>query len=201
MSVRPIVRFAIRRPGSKIGERTDGQGRCSGRVARERLVSADEEVVLLPLLQVEDLRTCFSTRRRVVRAVDGVSFHVERGEVVGIVGESGCGKSLMALSILRLVPYPGRIVSGRILFGSPQRDVLRMSEAEVRELRGSDVAVIFQDPMNSLNPVLRVGYQVREAMAAHRRFSPWQAGRRVIPMLEKVRILAARQPAVSFPHP
>ncbi len=135
-----------------------------------------------------------------MRAVDGVSFHVDRGEVVGIVGESGSGKSVTALSLLRLVPYPGRITGGRILFGAPARDVLRMSEEEVRELRGSDVAMIFQDPQTSLNPVLRVGYQVREAMDVHQRFTPWQAGQRVIPMLEKVRILAARQRAVSFPH-
>jgi len=133
--------------------------------------------------------------------VDGVSFHVDRGEVVGVVGESGSGKSVMALSLLRLVPEPGFIAGGRILLGAPrQRDVLRLSEDEVRELRGSDVAMIFQDPTNSLNPIMRVGYQVREAMAAHQRFTPWQAERRVIPMLEKVRILAARQRAISFPH-
>jgi len=133
--------------------------------------------------------------------VDGVSFHVDRGEVVGVVGESGSGKSVMALSLLRLVPDPGRIVGGRILFGrTRQRDVLQLSEADVRELRGSDVAMIFQDPTNSLNPIMRVGSQVREAMAAHQRFTAWEAGQRVIPMLEKVRIMAARRRAISFPH-
>jgi peptide/nickel transport system ATP-binding protein len=138
----------------------------------------------------------------VVRAVDGVSFEVERGEIVGVVGESGSGKSITALSILRLVPQPGRIVGGRILFGrdGPLRDVTQMSDDELRELRGSDVAMIFQDPMKSLNPVLRVGYQVREAMAAHRRFSGRQAEDRVVPMLEKVRIAAARLRADDFPH-
>ena len=137
-----------------------------------------------------------------MRAVDRVSFQVDRGEVLGIVGESGSGKSTAALSILRLVPKPGRIVGGRILFGDGdrRRDVLGMTDAEVRALRGSDVAMVFQDPMTSLNPRLRVGYQVREAMAAHERFTPRQAGRRVIPMLEKVRILAPRQRAVSYPH-
>jgi peptide/nickel transport system ATP-binding protein len=161
-----------------------------------------EGVVLPPLLRVEDLRTYFFTSNGVVRAVDGVSFDVERGEVIGIVGESGSGKSMTALSILRLIPHPGRIVGGRILFGQDggRRDVAQMSDEEVRELRGSDVAMIFQDPMKSLNPVMRVGNQVREAMAAHRRFSGRQAEGRVVPMLEKVRIAAARQRADDFPH-
>jgi peptide/nickel transport system ATP-binding protein len=160
-----------------------------------------------PLLQVEDLTTSFPAVRGGgdIRAVDGVSFHVDAGEIVGVVGESGSGKSVMALSLLRLVPHPGRVTGGRILLspragGGPPRDVLAMSEAEVRELRGSDVAMIFQDPMTSLNPVLRVGYQVREAMDAHQRFSAWQAGQRVVPMLEKMRVLGARQRAVQLPH-
>jgi peptide/nickel transport system ATP-binding protein len=160
------------------------------------------DVAPAPLLQVEDLTTCFPGPRGPIRAVDGVSFQVGPGDVLGIVGESGSGKSTTALSILRLVPHPGRIAGGRILFGTgdQRRDVVRMTDAEIRELRGSDVAMIFQDPMTSLNPRLRVGYQVREAMAAHRRFDARQAGRRVIHMLEKVRILAARQRAVSYPH-
>jgi oligopeptide/dipeptide ABC transporter ATP-binding protein len=138
----------------------------------------------------------------VVRVVDGVSFHVDPGEIVGIVGESGCGKSMTALSILRLVPHPGRIVGGRILFGAAgrHRDVLRMSEREVRDLRGNDVAMIFQDPMTSLNPVLRVGRQVWEAMAAHGRFTGRRADERVVPMLERVRIPGARERAGLFPH-
>jgi peptide/nickel transport system ATP-binding protein len=134
--------------------------------------------------------------------VDGVSFEVDPGEIVGIVGESGSGKSTTALSILRLVPRPGRIVGGSILFGPGglRRDVTQMSDEEVRDLRGSDVAMIFQDPMKSLNPVLRVGYQVREAMAAHRRFTGRQATNRVVPMLQKVRIAAARYRADDFQH-
>jgi peptide/nickel transport system ATP-binding protein len=138
----------------------------------------------------------------VVRAVDGVSFDVEPGEVVGIVGESGSGKSTTALSILRLVPHPGRVVSGRILLGrgGDRRDIAQLPEDEVRELRGSDIAMIFQDPMKSLNPVMRVGYQVREAMAVHRRFTGRQAGGRVVPMLERVRIAAARDRADDFQH-
>ena len=121
---------------------------------------------------------------------------------MGIVGESGSGKSITALSILRLVPEPGQIVGGRILFGTETRrkDVLQMSDEDIREFRGNDVAMIFQDPMTSMNPVLKVGYQIREAMAAHHRFSPQQAVQRVVPMLEKVRIPAARQRASSYPH-
>jgi oligopeptide/dipeptide ABC transporter ATP-binding protein len=108
-----------------------------------------------------------------VRAVDGVSLEVHKGETLGIVGESGSGKSVTALSILRLVPDPGRIVSGRMLYGEGVRrkDVVKMSDEEIREFRGNDVAMIFQDPMTSLNPVLRVGFQIREAMTAHERFS------------------------------
>jgi oligopeptide/dipeptide ABC transporter ATP-binding protein len=133
-----------------------------------------------------------------VRAVDGVSFEVERGETVGIVGESGSGKSMTALSILRLIPDPGRIVSGHIWFGD--RDVTRMSGDELREFRGSDVAMIFQDPMTSLNPVLRVGFQIKEAMAAHERFDARTAASRVVPMLRQVRIPAPEQRAKDYPH-
>jgi oligopeptide/dipeptide ABC transporter ATP-binding protein len=154
-----------------------------------------------PLLRVEDLTTDFQASRGLLRVVDGVSFEVRRGETVGIVGESGCGKSVTALSILRLVPEPGRITGGRILFGprDEPRDIVRMTDAEVRDLRGNDIAMIFQDPMTSLNPVLTVGHQIKEAMAVHRRFTPRQAGERVVPMLERVRMLAPKQHAVCFP--
>jgi oligopeptide/dipeptide ABC transporter ATP-binding protein len=134
----------------------------------------------------------------VVKAVDGVSFEVNQGETVGIVGESGCGKSVTALSILRLVPEPGRVVGGQILFG--ERDVLAMSDEDIREFRGNDVSMIFQDPMTSLNPVLRVGFQIEEAMDAHRRFTKRQARERVVPLLETVRIPAAAQRARDYPH-
>ena len=131
-------------------------------------------------------------------AVDGVSFEVERGEIVGIVGESGSGKTMTALSILRLVPEPGRITNGRILF--EEQDVVQMTDEEIREFRGNDVAMIFQDPMTSLNPVLRIGFQVEEAMAAHRRFSRRQATERVVPLLQRVRIPAAAQRVRDYPH-
>jgi oligopeptide/dipeptide ABC transporter ATP-binding protein len=134
----------------------------------------------------------------VVKAVDGVSFEVAEGETVGIVGESGSGKSVTALSLLRLVPEPGRVVEGRVMFGST--DVLKMDAEELREFRGSDVAMIFQDPMSSMNPVLRVGFQIEEAMDAHQRFTHRQAKQRIVPMLETVRIPAAGQRAKDYPH-
>jgi oligopeptide/dipeptide ABC transporter ATP-binding protein len=134
--------------------------------------------------------------------VDGISFEVSKGETLGIVGESGSGKSVTALSILRLVPDPGKVVDGKILFGEgiKQRDVVKMSHEEIREFRGNDVAMIFQDPMTSLNPVLRVGFQIREAMTAHERFSSDEAEQRVVPLLKKVRIPAPDQRKKSFPH-
>ncbi len=131
-------------------------------------------------------------------AVDGVSFEVGRGEIVGIVGESGSGKTMTALSVLRLVPEPGRIANGRILFG--EKDVVQMTDDEIREFRGNDVAMIFQDPMTSLNPVLRVGFQIEEAMVAHRRFTGRQAKERVVPLLQRVRIPAAAQRVRDYPH-
>jgi oligopeptide/dipeptide ABC transporter ATP-binding protein len=151
-----------------------------------------------PLLRVQDLKVQFATSGGTVNAVDGVSFDVERGEIVGIVGESGSGKTMTALSMLRLVPDPGRITGGRILYG--EKDVLQMSDEEIREFRGKDVAMIFQDPMTSLNPVLRVGFQIEEAMAAHERFTRKQAHERVVPMLQRVRIPAAAERARDYPH-
>ena len=154
------------------------------------------------LLQVQDLQTYFFTSSATVKAVDGVSFHVDRGETVGIVGESGSGKSVTAMSILRLVAEPGRIAGGRILFGDEgkQKDVVQMTDDEIREFRGNDVAMIFQDPMTSMNPVTRVGTQIDEAMSAHERFSKKQAQDRVVPLLQKVRIPEAIQRAKDYPH-
>ena len=139
----------------------------------------------------------FPTSSGLVRAVDGISFDVDRGEVVGVVGESGSGKTMTALSLLRLVPEPGKI-TGRILFGD--NDVLEMTDEEIREFRGNQVAMIFQDPMTSMNPVLRVGFQIEEAMAAHKRFSGQQSRDRVVPMLQRVRIPAAQERVRDFPH-
>ncbi len=150
------------------------------------------------LLRVQDLQARFFTSRGIVKAVDGVSFAVNEGETVGIVGESGCGKTMTALSILRLVPEPGRITGGHVWFKG--RDVTRMSDAEIREFRGSDVSMIFQDPMTSLNPVTKVGSQIEEAMTAHERFSAREAAARVIPLLKRVRIPAPERRVKDYPH-
>jgi len=123
---------------------------------------------------------------------------MDAGETLGIVGESGSGKSMTALSILNLVPEPGRISGGQILFKN--RDVVTMTSGDLLEYRGGDVAMIFQDPMTSLNPVLRVGFQIEEAMRAHSRFDKRQAKARVIPLLERVRIPSPKQRARDFPH-
>src|ERR687894_1913237 len=125
------------------------------------------------LLEVKNLQTHFFTRAGVVRSVDGVSFYLDRGELLGLVGESGCGKSMTALSIMRLVAAPGKIVSGEILFDG--KDLLKLSDAEMREMRGDDIAMIFQDPMTSLNPVFTVGEQIAEALRLHRKMSRKEA--------------------------
>jgi len=150
------------------------------------------------LLQVEDLHTQFFTRRGLVRAVDGVSLHIDAGETLGVVGESGCGKTMTALSILRLVPDPGKIVSGRILFRG--KDVMKMSDEDIEDFRGNDVSMIFQDPMTSLNPVTQIGAQIEEAMTAHKRFSPQEAKVRVIQLLKRVRVPAAERRVSDYPH-
>jgi oligopeptide/dipeptide ABC transporter ATP-binding protein len=150
------------------------------------------------LLQVEDLHTQFFTSRGVVRAVDGVTLHIDAGETLGVVGESGCGKTMTALSILRLVPDPGRITSGRILFRG--QDVTKMDDEAIREFRGNDVSMIFQDPMTSMNPVTKVGAQIQEAMTAHDRFTPEQAKTRVVELLKRVRVPAAERRVTDYPH-
>ena len=150
-----------------------------------------------PILQVRDLRTQFKTDQGMVRAVDGITFNLFPGETLGIVGESGSGKSVTALSILRLVPDPGRIVSGEILFKND--DLMKMSDEEVRDIRGRDIAMIFQDPQSSLNPVLKTGYQIDEAMLAHGG-SKADAHARTLDLLKKVRIPAAESRIKDYPH-
>lgn len=151
-----------------------------------------------PILQVKDLQTQFLTHDGIVKAVDSVSFDLYPGESLGIVGESGSGKSITALSILRLVPDPGRIVSGSVLFHN--QDLLQLSEEEMREIRGRDIAMIFQDPQSSLNPVLRTGFQIDEAILAHGKVSRKQAHERTIELLRRVRIPAPESRVKDFPH-
>ena len=151
------------------------------------------------LLEVKDLQTHFPTRSGLVRAVDGVSFHLDRGELLGLVGESGCGKSITALSVMRLISPPGKIVNGEILFEG--RDLLRLSDSEMRQMRGDDIAMIFQDPMTSLNPVFTVGEQIAEALRLHRKMSRAQALRQ--PTVEAMREVAIPDPArraKDYPH-
>jgi peptide/nickel transport system ATP-binding protein len=153
----------------------------------------------LPLLTVEDLRTHFFTRRGVVKAVDGVSFSVAAGETLAIVGESGCGKSVTALSLMRLVPDPpGRIVGGTVKLADV--DLLALDEAAMRDVRGKDVAMIFQEPMTSLNPVLTIGSQIAEILLLHERLSRRAAWDKAVDMLRIVRIPEPEQRAKAYPH-
>ena len=151
------------------------------------------------LLEVKDLRTYFETEDGVVKAVDGIGFELKRGETLGIVGESGSGKSVANLSLMRLIPEPpGKIVSGEILFGG--RDVLKLSAREVRDIRGKQIAMIFQDPMTSLNPFMRISKQLMEVTQTHLGHSREQARAHAIKMLELVGIPDARERADSYPH-
>jgi len=151
------------------------------------------------LLEVADLRTWFFTRDGVVRAVDGVSFNVAAGETLAIVGESGCGKSVTALSVLRLIPSPpGRIVSGAIGFAG--RDLLGLSEAQMRDVRGNEISMIFQEPMTSLNPVLTIGRQIAETLTLHQGLSRSRALAKAIDMLRLVHIPEAERRIAEYPH-
>jgi oligopeptide/dipeptide ABC transporter ATP-binding protein len=152
----------------------------------------------LPLLEVQDLRVHIPSPRGLVEAVDGVSFAVSQSELVGIVGESGCGKSMLALSIMRLVPEPGRIVAGRIALAG--RDLLGLAERDMRLVRGGEVGMIFQDPSASLNPVMRVGRQIRETIEAHDAAGGAKAWRRAVDMLRAVRIPEPETRARDYPH-
>jgi oligopeptide/dipeptide ABC transporter ATP-binding protein len=152
----------------------------------------------MALLEVDDLRTYFKTRAGEVHAVDGVSFSVEVGKTLGIVGESGCGKSVTALSIMGLLPPSGRIVSGSIRFEG--RELTTMSQRELEDIRGRQIAMIFQDPMTSLNPTLTIGTQIMETMQRHLDFSRDEARKRAIELLEEVHIPNARQRLADYPH-
>jgi peptide/nickel transport system ATP-binding protein len=151
------------------------------------------------LLEVRDLSTHFFTDDGVVRAVDGVSFHIDKGETLGVVGESGCGKSVTALSIMRLIPQPpGRIVGGQILYNG--RDLLRLPPGEMRKVRGKEIAMIFQEPMTSLNPVFTVGEQIAEAIRLHEGLGRRDAMDRAVEMLRLVHIPNAERRVREYPH-
>ncbi|HYP00072.1 MAG TPA: ATP-binding cassette domain-containing protein, partial [Pyrinomonadaceae bacterium] len=150
------------------------------------------------LLEVKNLQTHFFTRAGVVRSVDGVSFHLGRGELLGLVGESGCGKSVTALSVMRLVAPPGKIVGGEIWFDG--EDLRAASEQRLREIRGDDIAMIFQDPMTSLNPVYTVGEQIAEALRLHRKLSRREARAAAIEAMREVAIPDPARRADDYPH-
>ncbi len=150
------------------------------------------------LLEVKNLRTTFYTADGAVDAVDNVSFNVRRGEAVALVGESGCGKSVTAMSIMRLVASPGKITGGEIRFKG--RDLAQMSEREMRDVRGNDIAMVFQEPMTSLNPVFKIGAQVAEAIRIHRKVSKKEAWTQAGDMLELVSIPDPHKRLHDYPH-
>lgn len=151
------------------------------------------------ILEVKDLRTYFYTRDGVVRSVDGVSFSISEGETLAIVGESGCGKSVTSLSLLRLIPSPpGKIVSGSILFHG--KDLLKLSDEEMRDIRGDKISMIFQEPMTSLNPVLTIGRQISEVLELHRHCTKEEARTRILELLKLVNISEPERRIDEYPH-
>src|SRR5438309_3721357 len=150
------------------------------------------------LLEVKNLKTHFPTRAGLVRAVDEVSFYIDRGELLGLVGESGCGKSMTALSMMRLIAPPGKIVAGEILFDG--QNLLKLSNRAMRDVRGNDIAMIFQDPMTSLNPVFTVGEQIAEALRLHPGLSRRDARAGAIDAMREVAIPDPDLRVNDYPH-
>ena len=150
------------------------------------------------LLEVEGLKTYFQTRAGVVKSVDDISFHIGEGELLGLVGESGCGKSITALSIMRLISTPGKIVGGSIRFSG--EELTTASAERLREIRGNDIAMIFQDPMTSLNPVFTVGEQIAEALRLHRKLNKQDAWKAAIEAMREVSIPSPETRANDYPH-
>jgi oligopeptide/dipeptide ABC transporter ATP-binding protein len=167
------------------------------------LIEDAEGKISDPVLDVRNLKTQFFTRSGVVYAVDDISFQVGQGETLGIVGESGCGKSVTSLSVMRLIPSPpGKIVGGQMLLnnGKETRDLVKLSESEMRRIRGNDIAMIFQDPMTSLNPVYTVGNQIVEAIELHQNLRGSAAWNSAIEMLRQVGIPAPERRVHEYPH-
>ena len=152
----------------------------------------------MKLLEVKDLKTYFYTDEGVVKSVDGVSFSVDKGETLGVVGESGCGKSITSMSIMQLIGKPGKIVNGEIDFKG--ENLLNKDKEEMRKIRGKEIAMIFQEPMTSLNPVYTVGQQIMEADLIHEDMTKEQARERAIQMLDLVKIPDAEKRLNSYPH-
>jgi peptide/nickel transport system ATP-binding protein len=152
----------------------------------------------MPLLEVENLQTHFRTPDGINRAVDGLSFHVNAGETIAIVGESGCGKSVTSMSVLRLIPEPPGKIAGSIRFNG--RDLLKLSDREMRQIRGNEISMIFQEPMTSLNPVLTVGRQIGETLRLHQGLNKQQAEARAVEMLRLVGIPAPERRVREYPH-
>ncbi|WP_337998218.1 ABC transporter ATP-binding protein [Oleispirillum naphthae] len=153
---------------------------------------------MFPVLKIDDLQTHFFTRTGIAKAIDGVGFHIDKGEIVCVVGESGCGKSMTALSVLRLVPHPGRIVGGEIWLDG--QNLMAFSEREMREVRGDRVSMIFQEPMVSLNPAFTIGNQLIEAVRVHRKASRAEAWERSVEMLRRVDLPSPEARMNAYPH-
>jgi oligopeptide/dipeptide ABC transporter ATP-binding protein len=157
-----------------------------------------EDKATQPLLDVRNLKTYFYTEDGTVRAVDGVDIVVYPGEVLGIVGESGCGKSVTSLSIMRLISQPGKVIEGEIFYEG--KDLLKLSEAEMMKMRGNRISMIFQQPQTSLNPVFRVGEQISEVLNVHQDFGKEAGQKRAVELLKQVGIPDAERRAQAFPH-
>ena len=150
------------------------------------------------LLDVKNLRTEFKTKKGIVHAVDDVSFHVDKGEILALVGESGSGKSVTSLSVMGLLQDPGKIAGGEILYNG--EDLRNKSKEELQEIRGNRISMIFQEPMTSLNPVYKIKYQIMESILRHTKMSKKEAYERAVQMLELVGIPSARERAEDYPH-
>lgn len=178
-------------PGSAMGDAAANAALVAGEIASIAVEN--------PLLAVKDLKTYFFTRNGTVKAVDGVSFAIARGETLAIVGESGCGKSMTALSLMRLIADPpGKIVGGSVVLENV--DLLKLDESEMRAMRGRDISMIFQEPMTSLNPVMTIGKQIGEVLTMHNRMSREECERKVVDMLALVKIPEPAQRAKEYPH-
>jgi len=151
------------------------------------------------LVEIKNLKTHFFTEDGIVKAVDDVSFNIKKGEIIGVVGESGCGKSVTAMSIMKLIPSPpGKIIAGEILF--EDKKILELNDDEMRAIRGNDIAVIFQEPMTSLNPIFTIGYQIEEVIMLHQKLNKVEAKKKAIEMLKLVGVPRAEEIVECYPH-